>query len=124
MPTGAAADASPEAAFRIKLLEIAEATEIDYPVFDFYLAVEIPLRDFFVQARHFPMIIQALEGCIASGSLLAEGIATATRLSEMKVFAGRWLESKRKQGHPLLACSPLCIEIHKLLHLPQPRYDL
>ena len=70
------------------------------------------------------MIIQALEGCIASGSLLAEGIATATRLSEMKVFAGRWLESKRKQGHPLLACSPLCIEIHKLLDLPQPRYDL
>ena len=54
MPAGAAADASPEAAFRIKLLEIAEATEIDYPVFDFYLAEEIPLRDFFVQLGTSP----------------------------------------------------------------------
>ena len=38
MPAGAAADASPEAAFRIKLLEIAEAAEMDNSVFDFYLA--------------------------------------------------------------------------------------
>ena len=76
MPAGA-----DEAAFRIKLLEIAEATDMDNPVFDFYFAEEIQLRDFFAQARHFPMVIQALEGCIARGSLLAEGIASATRLS-------------------------------------------
>ena len=93
---------------------------MDNPVFDFYFAEEIPLRDFFAQARHFPMVIQALEGCIARGSLLAEGIASATRLSEMKVFANRWLESKKNEGYPLLACSPLCIEVHKLLDLPQP----
>ena len=66
-------------------MEIAEATDMDNPVFDFYFAEEIPLRDFFAQARHFPMVIQALEGCIARGSLV--GVKKEGRLPPARLLA-------------------------------------
>jgi hypothetical protein len=43
-------------------------------------------------------------------------------LGDLKVFAQRWLASKKKANHPLLAGTPMCDEdeVHEIPGLPSP----
>ena len=53
------------------------------------------------------------------GTALTTGIK-GSGLGDLKVFAQRWLASKKKANHPLLAGTPMCDEVHEILGLPSP----
>jgi hypothetical protein len=48
------------------------------------------------------------------GAALTTGIK-GSGLGDLKVFAQRWLASKKKANHPLLAGTPMCDEVHEVL---------
>jgi hypothetical protein len=48
------------------------------------------------------------------GEKLTTGIK-GSGLGDLKVFAQRWLASKKKANHPLLAGTPMCDEVHEIL---------
>jgi hypothetical protein len=39
-------------------------------------------------------------------------------LGNLKAFAQRWLDSKKRANHPLVHGSPICDEVHEVLELP------
>ena len=71
-------------------------------------------------AKEYGFLISDLERMRGrGGTALATGIK-GSGLGDLKVFAQRWLASKKKANHPLLAGTPMCDEVHEILGLPSP----
>jgi hypothetical protein len=45
-------------------------------------------------------------------------------IGDLKVFAQRWLDSKKRANHPLIHGSPMCDEVHEILELRRPEHSL
>ena len=69
----------------------------------------------------FPAIIKDLEFALQQHHETANGVAGVSRPSDLKTYAGRWLQAKKKQGHPLIAGTPMCDQVHNLLGMPPPQ---
>ena len=71
-------------------------------------------------AKEYGFLISDLERMRGrGGTALTTGIK-GSGLGDLKVFAQRWLASKKKANHPLLAGTPMCDEVHEILGLPSP----
>ena len=75
-------------------------------------------------AKEYGFLISDLERMRGrGGTALTTGIK-GSGLGDLKVFAQRWLASKKKANHPLLAGTPMCDEVHEILGLPSPPCSL
>jgi hypothetical protein len=86
-----------------------------------YLAVrQLQKRRRRRQRRSTDFLISDLEHMRGrGGTALTTGIK-GSGLGDLKVFAQRWLASKKKANHPLLAGTRMCDEVHEILGLPSP----